>query len=351
MAGLSLVELMISIALGLIVLSSVIGVFVNTSAARTELERTSRQIENGRYAVDLLTDDLRLGGFYGELKVLSVARPGALPDPCSTATADWSSAIPIHIQGYHNGAGAPSCMPTNVKANTDILVVRRAATCVAGSGGAGSGCEAAIAGTPYLQVSLCSTETTTPYRLGIQGTATFDRTIKDCAAAAGRRQYLVHIYYISNDNGAVPPVPVPTLKRRELTGAAFVEVPLVEGIENLQIEYGVDYKNNVGPYAVTDDDSKRDGIADAYTADPTTFAAADCPTTTCTAVNNWSNVVTVRLYLLARNIDPSPAYTDTKTYTLGHDSTFTPPSGDHYRRHIYTSLVRIMNPAGRRDTP
>ena len=211
MAGLSLIELMISITLGLIVLSAVIGVFVNASATRTELERTSRQIENGRYAVDLLTDDLRLGGFYGELNASSVALPGALPDPCSTTPADWSSAIPIHIQGYHNWPFAPSWWETttcwwwwmtNVQWNTDILVVRRAATCVAGSGGAGSGCEAAAAGKPYLQVSLCGTEaTTTPYTLGIQGTATYSLTIRDCATAAGLRQYLVDIYYISTEIG------------------------------------------------------------------------------------------------------------------------------------------------------
>ena len=67
--GLSLIELMVSVTLGLLILSGVLVVFVNTSAARNEVERTSRQIENGRYASELLTEDLRLAGFYGELNV------------------------------------------------------------------------------------------------------------------------------------------------------------------------------------------------------------------------------------------------------------------------------------------
>ena len=63
-AGISLVELMVSITLGLMILSGVLVVFVNTSAARNEVEKTSRQIENGRYASEVLSEDLRLAGFY-----------------------------------------------------------------------------------------------------------------------------------------------------------------------------------------------------------------------------------------------------------------------------------------------
>ena len=59
--------------------------------------------------------------------------------------------------------------------------------------------------------------------------------------------------------------------------------------------------------------------------------------------------MTVRFFVLARNIDVSPGYTDNKTYNLG--SSVAGPFGDGYRRHVYGSLVRITNPAGRRETP
>lgn len=341
MAGLSLVELMISMALGLIILAAVTTVFSNTSASRAELERTSRQIENGRYAVEILSDDLRLAGFAGELDVAALPAPTALPDPCSITATEWPAALPIHVQGYDNGAGAPACLPA-LQAGTDVLVVRRVKTCLAGV----SGCEAATAGKPYIQVSLCDTEmTATPYVLGPQGTANFNLTIRGCATAAGQRQYLVNIYFISTNNGAGQNVP--TLKRMELTGAGWVETPLVEGIEQLNIEYGID--------------TNGDGNADAYTADPTAYVftypasgtnpacAGPCP------ARNWANVVTARFHLLARNIDASPGYTDNKTYNLGLDAagaavTFV-PAGDPFRRHVYSGLVRIVNPAGRRDTP
>jgi type IV pilus assembly protein PilW len=74
----------------------------------------------------------------------------------------------------------------------------------------------------------------------------------------------------------------------------------------------------------------------------------------CAPLDNWNNIVTVRVNLLARNIDTSPNYTDTKTYTIGRDAggadiEITP--GGAYRRHAYTGLVRVVNVAQRREVP
>ena len=335
-AGLSLVELMVSVTLGLMILSGVLVVFVNTSAARNEVERTSRQIENGRYASELLSEDLRLAGFYGELNAGSLAAPGALPaDPCSITPADWSSWIPIHLQGYDDaGFTSTNCTLTNRRADTDVLVVRRARACAAGI----SGCDAAVSGKPYLQVSLCSAQVTPNYKLGLEGTETFNMQKRTClsTALANKREYLVRIYYIANDNGAGQTIP--TLTRLELTGAGWSTVPLVEGIEQLQLHYGLD--------------TNGDGQPDVYVANPNNHPSG-C-TGTCPR-DNWMNTVTVQFHLLARNLETSPSYSEgTKKYILGTraDGTdFEVTPADSYRRHVYSGLVRVANPAGRRDTP
>ena len=62
-----------------------------------------------------------------------------------------------------------------------------------------------------------------------------------------------------------------------------------------------------------------------------------------------TNVVTAKVFILARNIETSPGYQDTKTYQLG--TVAVAASNDAYRRHVYSGLVRIANSAGRRDTP
>ena len=106
-------------------------------------------------------------------------------------------------------------------------------------------------------------------------------------------------------------------------------VAVVDGIEDMQFEYGIDTSLPGGAVG-------NDGTPDSYVTAPS-FA-------------NWSNVMAVRAYILARNIDDTPGYTDVKTYVLGPARSFTPSSTDvHYRRHLYSETVRLNNPSGRRE--
>lgn len=331
MSGASLVELMISIAIGLLILVALLTLFTNTSRARAEFERTSENLENGRYAVELLTEELQLAGYYGEQNPQGTAAL-PLPEPCSLDAAVWEAAMPVHAQGFNEASGLPSCIPGTRVAGTDVLTLRRTHTCVAGVGD----CDAVVPGAPYFQVSLCANPGP-KFAIGAAGVQSFPLTEKDCATTAGLRRYAVHTYFVSSENGAGRAVP--TLKRLEFAGAGFRETSLVEGIERMQLEYGID--------------TDADGSADVFTADPAGFSVPGCGT--CTAATNMENVVAVRLHLLVRALDPSPGYVDRKTYNLGRSGAGTPlivgPLNDAFRRRVYTSLVRLMNPSSRRETP
>jgi type IV pilus assembly protein PilW len=129
---------------------------------------------------------------------------------------------------------------------------------------------------------------------------------------------------------------IPTLKRLEMgnvSSGTFTIVPLVEGIEQLKIDYGIDTTSG-------------DGLPDVY-GDPSAYPDASCDD--ACKVANWQNTLTARVYVLARNLDPTPRYTDSKTYQLG--SVTFGAYNDNYRRHVYSTLVRMMNPAGKRDVP
>lgn len=335
-SGLSMIELMISVTLGCLLLAGMTTVFVNVSNTRQEVEKAGRQIENGRYGMQLLSDDLASSGFLAEFDPtpLDTTALAALPDACATDQATLQSALPLHVQGYDNGAGAPSCL-TDVKTDTDIVVVRRASTCVAGA----TNCDAFVAGQPYFQASLCapatggtqlssSPATNADYAAQFYAlestTAALVRNKTDCTAVADIRRYRTHIYFIANNS--VGSDGIPTLKRAELGAGAFTIVPLVEGIDNLQLEYGIDADNN--------------GTPDSYNADPGTVAS-------------WRNVMSVKLNLLARNTEKTTGYTDARTFTLGQKADGTDntvgPFGDYYKRHGYTAVVRLANPAGRRE--
>jgi type IV pilus assembly protein PilW len=151
------------------------------------------------------------------------------------------------------------------------------------------------------------------------------------------RKYVVRAFYIATCNDCSGNGDgIPTLKVAELTDATSecgtdpstscgtIQIrPLAEGIENMQLEYGVD--------------DTGDGAPDRYVAAP--------------ASTDWQNVVAVKAYLLARNTEQSIDYTDNKTYSLSSDGTTLSgtPFGDHYKRHVYTLTARATNIAGRRE--
>jgi len=332
--GLSLIELMISITIGLLILVSLSSLFVSQSKARTELDKSNRMIDNGRYAMELLSNDLRLAGFYGEFTPSSgvPAIPASLPNPCSTSASDIAAALQLAIQGYNAAgpsstiSGAPCSLVNSggsslsLKPGSDILVIRRASTATPIVQGV------ALNGTHYIQASLCQYDSEQFKVDTIK--ANFTLRLRNCTATsaapyADLRNMLVHVYYVSPNNNISPADGIPTLKRLELdaTTHAFVPTPLVEGIEYMQLEYGLDADSN--------------GTADSYVTAP--------------AATDWPNVVAVKVNLLARNTEPTRSYTDRKTYSLGSAGTVTP--NDSYKRHVYTQFIRLVNPASRRELP
>jgi type IV pilus assembly protein PilW len=333
---------MIAITIGFVILLGLSVVFYTSTVSRKETDRSARQIENGRYAMQVLSDDLKLAGYVAEFNPNILPLPASKPNPCLTTIADLKAQLPLHVQGYDNGAGLTTectALLTDLRANTDVVVIRRATTCIAGA----AGCDATMAGAPYFQAALCgsgtelASVTITDYFVLDASTGTFNKHKKDCATVADTRRYRTHIYFVTNNDNAGDGIP--TLKRAELGATGFTIVPLVEGIENLQIEYGVDTNN--------------DGTPDTFTADPDAFTYAACATAPC--VVTWRDVMGVRINVLARNTEISPGWNDTKTYTLGKKADGTDnviaAASDAIKRHAYEGQVRMNNPSARRLVP
>ncbi len=343
-AGLSIVELMVALAIGLFILVGLTSIFVTSNRTYLDLNRAGQQIENGRFAVQLLSDDIALAGFFGRF-ASPLPAPGVLPDPCvTTDMAALRAAAALPLQGYDAPGTSPlTCIPAaNHRPGTDILVVRRTDAQMAAGNSASIPGGALVAAQVYLQANADPNNSANPLIAAATGTpqSVFTLKNKDGSNVAPIRKYHVHIYYIApcsvpagggtdctgaNDDGGAP---IPTLKRLELTvdstGANLdmYQVPLVEGIENLQIDYGID----------TDGDGVPNG---AYVTAPA-------------AVTDWPNVVAVRLNLLARNTESSAGYVDDKTYDMGVGGSVAP--GGAFKRHVYNSVIRVVNPSARRES-
>jgi type IV pilus assembly protein PilW len=350
-AGFSLVELMISLALGLVVVGAMTTMFVQSSRARNTSDRANRQTESGRFALQLISTDLQQAGYYDAYDPDASAKtyqapPAAKPDPCTTDLTLLGQSLSLPVQGYDSPAANPLSCISDVKAGTDILVVRRASTCVAGPT-ADTSCDAAAAGDFLFQASLCGSEVAGASYFKLD-TASGNLTLhkQDCTTLANYRRLLVRIYFVANNNKAGDGVP--TLKRWELgTGI----VPLVDGIEDLQIEYGIDNSPSSGSGSALV--LGGDGVVDAITASPDAYnSCSNLTHPSCTQY--WQATVTADIHILARNITANPGYSDAKTYTLGVNAAGTPntrgPYSDGYSRHVFQGLVRLSNANARRQT-
>lgn len=120
--GLSLIELMISITLGLFLLTGVVQVFLSSKGVYTSQQAMSRVQEAGRLAIDFLAKDIRMAGYMGcSTRAANMTTVNTLKN----ATAfkyDFSSGI----QGYTAETIPAGSIAATVRPNTDVLVLRNA---------------------------------------------------------------------------------------------------------------------------------------------------------------------------------------------------------------------------------
>jgi type IV pilus assembly protein PilW len=382
--GLSLVELLIATTLGLIIIAGVTQLYANISLSNKELAKTNSQIENARFAMQFMRNDIVHAGYWGTwvpefdnlmLDGIPADVPFTLvsdtpPDPC-LPFANWPAATVGTTASYLNGllgipvqvySGSPSAnCDTYVKdlqPGSDVLVVRHADRCIAGD----ANCEAEVAGRLYLQVSNCEAEIDlgSPYALDPN---TFPLTEKDCTTPAGKRRFVQNIYYI-RDYAVTDGDGIPTLVRSEfdLSSGTLSHQPvqaLVQGIERLRVEVGIDSLSDSGdpvdytaavdwadPAVWESPTNRGDGVPDPISGD----YFIHCPTLSppCTAAQ-LANTVTVKIFVLARADEESPAHIDNKSYTLG--SLNVSAANDAFKRHVFGTTIRINNVSGRRETP
>ena len=319
--GFSLVELMVGLAVGLLLIAGLSLMFANSSQSGSELEKSIRQIENGRYAVELLQEEIGLAGYYAEIPLHGIAYSS--PGACETSALGFDNTanprtLPTPIAGISATDVSASCLNDRL-AGTPAFVVHRLS-----AEGAPVNPDSITAGTTYVQNSRCSTDDRS--FVAASTSSEFDLKTIDCTATHPEvRRYVSRTYYLAScsECGSVSDG-IPTLKMAELRGTTMVVVPLVEGIENMVLEYGFD--------------TNMDGVPDIFQAGLSATAGAD----------RWDSVVAARVHLLARTVERSAGYSDSgKIYQLGPEAVSGDSSG--FKRRVYTSTVRIINEAGRRE--
>ena len=387
--GVSLIELLIALAIGSLLMIGLVSSFSTSNATKRNLEQSGRLIENGLYAINILGDNISHAGYYGVFNQLGAA-PANLPDPCNigtTNTVSLTAGITVPIQGYtapdldtRPTITTTSCAGTaiapdaaknlltnaNLRPGSDIIVIRRANTIELDA--------AAVTNEVYIQANARNAIIQIGNSAGAAGVVNFESANDADGNArtpttslrrypntgntddyAETRKYNVHVYFVAPCSfgsvtvGGVSGVcqasddGVPTLKRLELTSDGTNTImniyPLVEGVEYLKLEYGIDNS----PTTISGlTGNLGDGIPDTYKATPTN-------------VSEWVSTVAVRIFLLVRSTDTTVGFSDTKSYVVGTASianvTAVSAANDRYKRHVFSTEIRLNDLAGRREIP
>lgn len=313
-SGFSVVELMIAMLLSMTLGVAVVSVFVNNSHSFNQDENVARMQDDAGHALRELAFDISMAGHYADLhspQAVSQDANLAIGVDCGPAgEVNWmyrtveggtgNSFSIVAIDNATNAAAtaAHSCIGAGeVVPGTDVVLVKRVA---------GSDSAALNAGSIYLRTNGTVGNL---FRAPWPGTPT-----TPVAPPSADWEFRPAIYFI-RPFANVAGDGIPTLCRKVLRGANpdMVTECLAAGIEDLQIEFGIDTSENGNP--------------NVYLPNPTLAQIQD--------------VVTARIFILARTTEIDTRYTNDKTYSVSNSGDFTP--NDSFHRRVFSTSVSIQN--------
>lgn len=304
-SGLSLIELMIAMTIGLFLIGGAMLIFVTSSDARRTNDDIARMQENIRFAMETIEPDVRMAGLWGLTSITGIldgyAGSANELDAIGGDCADrWYIDLTAPLEGFNdNNPYSATCLPgSEHMAGTDMLVVRHASTEVA---------TALANGVIYIRTDATRGEV---FEGSTPPTGPF-------AAGAEDHRLLVHAYYVRPYTFAVGDG-IPSLRRLILTddGAGNTIIDdeeIVPGVEDFQIQFGID--------------DTGDGSINRYVNPETAGLITD-------------DIRAVRIWLMARSTRAESEFTNNATYEYASKSV---QPNDRFRRLLTSTTITLRN--------
>ncbi len=322
--GLSLVELMVALTLGLLLTMAAVAFYLTSRSNYNTIDDTTALDEKGRFALDTVVRIVRQAAWVNYGGNSAAAAPAASgpsaqgPGGAMQVTVTQSPTI----SGLDN-CGAPRQDLSNTAQNL---------TCAAQSG--------AVNKSDVLQVRF--------FGAGTQQDRTIpDNSMIDCSGNGVGEPLAwedadlargMALFYVANDATGTPQLMCGYRPRdaanREITtaGTALQAIPLVSGVEVFQVLYGVDVNFDFMP--------------DRYLSAAEVLALP----------NPWQNVVALKLSMVLLGDTASASPQDVPTFRLfgnlypgnaaaANDATFRPAVQLQRMRRLYTVTVQLRNAA------
>jgi type IV pilus assembly protein PilW len=355
--GLTLVELLVALVMGLVLLAGVVTVFVANKQTYRLQDAIARLQESGRFAVLFMERDIRMAGYsYCDVSKITIlantVRAAPKSTECSPNTLSWFGADIIY---GHNNVGLDAV--ANPVATTPAPLTGTDVLQVLVGGAQGPKVIQHKKNSAQLKVTAFADLAVDDVVLVVDSTCENGSVFQisnfqnqsinhsevvhnkgqgsepgNCDKDLGQSYLNGHIvrlsraaYFVANTGRTdAAGQPIPALYRT--TGAGYgPPEELVEGVEDMQILFGV-------------------GSA---TRDVVEYKNAS----QVTSANEWPQVLAVRLQLLLRSIDPSAIWQpQTVAYDLPSSTEYDPTwqnkaATDKRLRQVYSTTITIRNRA------
>lgn len=300
--GVSLVELLVAMTIGLFLMGAIGVIYVNTATTSRSSTLESQMNEDATLALELLQQQIRLTGFSNVDATGNRLFPGQAIRGCDGGFADTTDVF--------RDPAFPPVLTCNGGTGPDAFAVRYEATLLNSQ-------------------SVTNAGVQSPGNCAHEAIGTWN-ALAEGAVAATPMALADNRYYITNDVDGTP-----SLFCQGRTGAGFgAATALIPNIEDMQVQYAVTALPTVGnpiPHQV----------AGYVTADQSVAAG---PVLGATAIN-WSRVAAMRVCLVARSARTVPAgdnsLNDIGRYIDCNGVEQTP--NDRFVRRAYVTTIQLRN--------
>ena len=319
--GFTLIELMLAMVIGTFLIAGVFTVYINGRAAQDNTEQQSQIIDDARFAIETLSYDLRVAGFWGQASSagliagaqgVTVNAKTVAPDPLPAITdliapdcgILWYTDLENSLAASNDSnIFAGTCIDNaDYVPLTDILVTKYA-----------SPSELPVASLANNVVYIYSNYFKGEIFIGKTAPTNLDAGNTSDNQIASIHRLRTRVYYI--DKNTESSDGYPSLHRLDLdVGPKLSNSMLLPGVENLQIQYGID--------------TNGDGSVNTYVdADPLD-------------TKQITKVLAVQFWVTVRSREQELPAGTTQTIVLAGNTTV---HNDGFRRVVMSSVIKLRN--------
>lgn len=335
--GFTLIEVLIATTIACAIFAGVLAMYAQVSGTFRVNERLARLQEQGRFALAMMEPDVELAGYYGFTNTAAAVRFVHGASPASTlATAAQMRQFPVRVadplppplavlanSAHACGINFAIDVAVPVQGSNNTFALGRGATCGAYQAHAQVGAdtltlrrvetEASSAEAGRIQLYASRLAAGANQLMFVDGQA--PGTVDDDHHV---HNFIVRTYYVARDS--VDQNKFPALRVKTLTrsgrGAAFVDDEVMPGVEDLQVQFGID----------------ADGVGRATRYVNPDFADAQ-----------RLQIFAVRVWLRIRADVPEVGLDDGVTYRYA-DVAYTPVGAERsFRRVLMSRTITLRN--------